>query len=261
MRALVKLGGSVITRKEVEWSVNREALSRLCAELAEAWRAGVELVVVHGGGSFPHPVAERFRVHEGLRSGSLEELMGFALTNDAAARLNRVVVASLLEAGVPAVSLQPSASLLARRGRVEEVYGGALRRMLELRLVPVLYGDAVMDVESGFSIASGEALLEALAPLLRPQRIVVCVDVDGVYDKYPGGRLVERVWRGNVEEVVRGLGGARGADVTGGMLHKVEALYRLALKGYPSIIVNGLKPRLVLRALMGEPCEGTVVEP
>ncbi|MCX8205122.1 MAG: isopentenyl phosphate kinase, partial [Candidatus Nezhaarchaeota archaeon] len=199
LRALVKLGGSVITHKEAEGSVNREALERLCSELAEAWRAGVELTVVHGGGSFPHPVAERFRVHEGVRAGGVEELMGYALTNDAAARLNRIVVASLLKAGLPAVSLQPSASVLARRSRVEEVYGGAVKQMLKLRLVPVLYGDAVMDLEAGFSIASGEALLEALAPLVDPHRVVVCVDVDGVYDRYPGGRVVEKVWGGNIE--------------------------------------------------------------
>ncbi|MCX8205523.1 MAG: uridylate kinase, partial [Candidatus Nezhaarchaeota archaeon] len=63
-----------------------------------------------------------------------------------------------------------------------------------------------------------------------------------------------------IEEVRRSLGGAKGADVTGGMLHKVEVLYRLARRGYPSIIVNGLKPRLLLKAILGEPCEGTVIE-
>jgi isopentenyl phosphate kinase len=260
LRALVKLGGSVITRKEVEGSVNQEALERLCCELAEAWRRGVELVVVHGGGSFPHPVAERFGVHGGLRSGSLHELRGFALTNDAAARLNRLVVAQLLKAGPPAVGLQPSAMMMARRGVVERVFTEALESMLKLRLIPVLYGDAVMDAERGFSIASAESIIASLAPTLKPERIVLCVDVDGVYDRYPGGTLIRRVWSGNIEEVRRGLGGARGADVTGGMLHKVESLYALARRGYPSMIVSGLKPGLLLKAIMGEPCEGTLIE-
>jgi len=260
LRALVKLGGSVITHKEAEGQVNQEALERLCLELAEAWRRGVELVVVHGGGSFPHPVAKRYRVHEGLREGGVEELMGYALTNDAAARLNRVVVSTLLRSGVPAVSLQPSAAMLARKGVLESFFSEAMEAMLRLRLTPVLYGDAVMDVEAGFSIASAESIISRLAPLIKPKRIVVCVDVDGVYDEYPGGRLVERVWSGNIEEVKRGLRGSRGPDVTGGMLHKVEALYSLALKGYPSIIINGLRPGLLLKALLGEPCPGTLVE-
>ena len=182
MRALVKLGGSVITHKEAEASLNEETLERLCHELAEAWRRGVELVVVHGGGSFPHPVAERFRVHEGLRTGGLEELVGFALTNDAAARLNRLVVAELLKAGLPAVSAQPSALMVARGGVVDKVFTDAVESMLKLRLTPVLYGDAVVDVERGFSIVSAESIIRSLAPVVRPHRIVVCVDVDGVYD-------------------------------------------------------------------------------
>lgn len=258
--AIVKLGGSVITRKEVEEEVDEEALDRLCGELAEAWRRGLRLVVVHGGGSFPHPKAERYGVHMGLEGGGEERLMGYALTQDAAARLNRIVVARLLKRGVPAVGVQPSAMFVARGGELQGGSVEALTRMLSLGLVPVLYGDAVIDLERGFHIASAEALIAYLAPLLKPSRIVVCVDVDGVYDRFPGGRLIDRVWSGNIEEVRRGLGGSRGADVTGGMAHKVETLYSLALKGYPSIIVNGLRPGLLLKALMGEPCIGTRVE-
>jgi len=257
---MVKLGGSVITRKEVEEEVNGEALDRLTWEVAEAWRSGLSLVVVHGGGSFPHPKAERYRVNEGLEDGGETKLMGYSLTQDAAARLNRLVVSRLMRHGVPAAGLQPSAIMVAEGGSIKEVYVEALRAMLRLNLVPVLYGDAVMDLRKGFSIASAEMIIESLAPILKPKRIVVCVDVDGVYDKYPGGALIERIWRGNIDRVKQGLGGSAGPDVTGGMLHKVMTLYSLAVKGYPSIIINGLKPNLLIKALKGEPCPGTLIE-
>ncbi|RLF09572.1 MAG: hypothetical protein DRJ98_07905 [Thermoprotei archaeon] len=257
---IVKLGGSVITHKELEGVANQEVIDRLSRELAEARRSGLKLVVTHGGGSYPHPVAARFRVHEGYGEGGEEKLMGYALTQDAAARINRLITSSLLRHGVPAVSIQPSAIMVSEDGEVKECYLNPLQRMLKLGLVPVLYGDAVVDTRKGFTIVSAEAIIKSLSPLLKPERIVVCVDVDGVYDRYPGGDLIDVICSDNIEKVKVGLGNARGFDVTGGMLHKVSMLYSLATQGYPSIIVNGLKPGLLLKALKGEKCTGTLIK-
>lgn len=229
-------------------------------ELAEARRLGVKLLLTHGGGSFPHPIAERFKVHEGYAGRGEVDLIGYALTQDAAARINRILISSLLKHGVPAVSLQPSAIVLLEDEEVRSIELKPLLNMLDLNLVPVLYGDAVMDVKRGFSIVSAETIIKNISPHLKPERVIICVDVDGVYDRYPGGKLVEVVDSSNIDEVKARLSGARGFDVTGGMLHKVLTLYSLAKLGYPSMVINGLKPNLLLKALMGEACLGTSIK-
>ncbi len=53
---LIKLGGSVITDKSQYRRFDKDAVSRLCREIAES---GKQAVVVHGAGSFGHIVAKR----------------------------------------------------------------------------------------------------------------------------------------------------------------------------------------------------------
>ena len=71
----------------------------------------------HGSGSFGHVYGQRYGTRQGVRTA--EEWYGYAATGDAAARLNRLVVQALLEAGVAAWSIQPGATLRCRDGVIE----------------------------------------------------------------------------------------------------------------------------------------------
>ena len=53
---IVKLGGSVITRKDRYRSFRRAVTRRLAREIADS---GEQVVLVHGAGSFGHLVASR----------------------------------------------------------------------------------------------------------------------------------------------------------------------------------------------------------
>lgn len=101
--------------------------------------------------------------------------MGFALTSAAALRLNRIVVDELLAAGVPALALQPSTTLVARGGQLVRWDTDALERALKHWLVPVIHGDVAFDEVQGSAIISTEQLLAHLAalPALQPNRIVL----------------------------------------------------------------------------------------
>src|SRR5690349_9689950 len=118
MYTFIKLGGSVITDKAGREAADLPLIARLAGELAQARAANpaLRLIVGHGSGSFGHHYAARYGVHRGLAPGA--DWMGFALTAGAALRLNRIVVDALLEAGLPAVELQPSASLRSAAGQV-----------------------------------------------------------------------------------------------------------------------------------------------
>jgi isopentenyl phosphate kinase len=253
---IVKLGGSVITDKRKKFAVKRAVLKRLAEEL----KVAVEpLIVVHGGGSFGHSVASRYRIAEGYKNE--RQLMGFSLTHRAMEKLNAYVIDALQNAGIAAVAIQPSACAIVRDGRIESMELKPVRKFLELGVIPVLYGDAVPDMSKGMSILSGDQLAVRLARELGASRVVLGADVDGVFTANPkvraGAKLIRVVTLFNWRDVIKSIGGADGTDVTGGMAKKVEELIRLAESGIEAEIVNAAKADTLKRAILGERGLGT----
>jgi isopentenyl phosphate kinase len=251
---VLKLGGSVITIKEKPMTPRPEEIRRLAGEIAEAPQG---LILIHGGGSYGHPVADRYDIAGGYRSEG--QLIGFAETHQAMVRLNTLVVQALLQAGVPALGVSPSTFIITEEGRIKEINLEVLREMLEIGLTPVLYGDAVLDERKGFTILSGDHLASRLAVKLKARRLIYGVDVDGVYTSDPKrgrARLLERV----TPSALRGLRmEISTVDVTGGMKRKVEEGLQAAAEGVEVLIVNASKRGVILRALRGETVRGTWV--
>src|SRR5689334_10402744 len=186
MLTFIKFGGSVITDKTGQEAPDLATIRQLAAEVRGALARDPELrlIVGHGSGSFGHTYARRYGIHTGIAPGG--DWMGFAQTAAAALRLNRIVVEELLAAGIPALALQPSASLLSRQGRLAEWHTDALGRALDRGLVPVVHGDVAFDQAQGSAIMSTEQLLERLVqtPALSPERIIL-VGETGVYTADP----------------------------------------------------------------------------
>lgn len=255
---LVKLGGSILTYKDRPFSPRIDVIERLASEVHRAReKRELKLILAHGGGSFPHVPAKKYGLIEGVKDK--RSLRGIAETQDAASRLNRIVVSKLIEAGENAVSFQPSASLIAEDGEIVEWYLEPLKEMIKEDLIPVPYGDVVMDRKRGCSIISTEQLLAYLARELRPSKILLLVDVDGVYRSMnlKESNLVKEVNSRNFPELKASLKGSSGIDVTGGMLQKVQLMLELAEEGIESEILNGLKKGYLERALLGEEGLGT----
>ena len=248
---IVKFGGSVITDKGKRFVIRDDVLKRLVGELASVKGS---FIVVHGGGSFGHPLASEY----GLNTGYKEErqLMGFSLTHRAMERLNARVVEALQGADFAAVAIQPSACAVVDDGQIVSMELQPFRKLLELGLVPVTSGDVVPDLTRGMSILSGDQLVVYLARELGVRRIILGVDVDGVYTGDPkvdkGAELVFKITPGNWGELEASIGGARAPDVTGGMANKVRELLKLAECGVEAQIVNAMKPGILRRAISGE---------
>jgi len=249
-----KLGGSLITDKTREATPRPEVISRLAREVREALaaRPALRLVLGHGSGSFGHFAAQRYQVHRG---GA--DARGYAETGAAAARLNRLVVDAFLAEGVPVVAFQPSASARCVGGELVELAVRPLEGALARGLVPVVYGDVALDDQQGSAIISTERVFGYLAGFLRPGRIVLAGEVDGVFTadplRDPAARLIPEIARHNIEEVRAALAGSRGVDVTGGMLSKVLDMLALAREwpGLEALLVSGLRPGWVREALAG----------
>ena len=258
----VKLGGSVITDKTRPETPRPETIARLAGEVAAALaaRPALRLVVGHGSGSFGHVAAQRAGTRSGVHSAA--DWRGFVEVAAAAARLNRLVTELFLAAGVPVWSLQPSASAWCRGGELVSLELLPVEWALSRGLVPLVYGDVALDDLQGGTIISTEQILAYLARRIRPARMVLAGEVDGVFEadplREPGARPIAEITAANWPEVRARLGDSHGTDVTGGMLAKVEEMVKLVgeLPGLEAHIFSGRRTDALKSALLN-PAEAT----
>ncbi len=267
MLVFVKLGGSILTDKTAAEALDRPALAAAAGALASALAADPELrlLVGHGGGSFGHYWAERYATQHGARDE--HGWQGVARVSDAMGRLNRAIVAQLLEAGIAAIGVQPAASAVASGGTLRSLAVEPLQAMLALdaprRLTPVIHGDVALDQLQGATILSTESLFAFLTPLLKPRRIVL-VGEGGVYTadprRDPHAVRIDTIGPANVDAVLQMTGASHGADVTGGMASKVSLMWQL-VRATPGLRVQliGNSPAALTAALRGDDVEGTVI--
>lgn len=257
---VLKIGGSIITDKTGELAARTKAMNRLTEEIQ---RAKVQnLIVIHGGGSFGHPVAQKYRIKEGFKEES--QKIGFAETHHVMTVLNGLLMDELVQRGMPAVSITPSSCIITKNGRIQDFEGSTLEALLKMGFLPITYGDAVLDRELGFTILSGDQLVSCIAVGLNAQRIIIGVDVDGLYDDDPKvnktAKMLPHLTLEELKTLQNKLGEPSVKDVTGGMFGKITELMPAIEKGIPVKIVNGTKPDFVYKALRGEKVEGTLIE-
>jgi isopentenyl phosphate kinase len=254
---IVKLGGSVITRKREAARLRPKLLARLAGELAGAPRGS--LLLLHGAGSFGHPGARRWRLNEPpAGAGERERTRGAAIVAAEVRRLHLAVLRALLDAGIDAWSV-PAATLVRQRaGRLEalpsEPFGSALAR----GAVPVSFGDVVPDLAWGFSILSADTMAVELARSLGARRVLFVSDVDGALRPPTPGRGRRSVYPRLTPEIVRELLPTPGApDVTGGIRGKLAAMLALADAGVDAGLISGLRHGALSRALRGDTVYGS----
>ena len=82
---LIKLGGSVITNKDIPMSLRQNMLERLVKEIADARKKlhNTLFVIGHGQGSYGHVPAVQYKTIEGFVNN--ESPMGMAIVQDSRA--------------------------------------------------------------------------------------------------------------------------------------------------------------------------------
>jgi len=167
----------------------------------------------------------------------------------------------LHKAGLPAISLPPSASVLASNGQVSVWETTPIRMALASGSVPVIFGDVTYDEVRGGTILSTEDLFMHLAQALNPERILLAGLEAAVWADFPERtKKIEKITPASFEEVSAGVGKSHGADVTGGMESKVRQMLDLAATS-PDLtiqIFSGTEPGNIVRALTGEVL-GTII--
>jgi len=258
---ILKLGGSAITKKEEgKAEVNEDVLQRLAKEMAEARKEKeFSLILVHGAGPFGHVPAKEYGLDEGLKGD--KQIEGFSVTHQSMEKLNFIVVEALQKAGLDAIAFQPSALGILKDKELIHFPTEALEGILKLGLIPVAYGDVLVDEEKGIGILSGDHLVPYLAKKLNASRVIIATDVAGIFDSDPkesgDSKLIPEINSENINSLK--IGNSTSTDVTGGMHRKVRELLNLANEGIRSEVISALEPGLVRRALLGEENLGTVI--
>lgn len=248
---VLKLGGSLLDHQEGP---------KVLDQVAAAWEAGQEILLVHGGGRELSRWLGRLSIESRFVRGqrvTSPEVLPVALMV-LGGLINRRTVEELLRRGCPAVGLtgadgggtlaEPiSPSDLGAVGRVVSVNAPFYRRLIASRRLPVV-ASLGFSPDHGWLNINADLMAGALAAALQARRLLLMTDVPGVRDG--GGATLSTL---TLREMRRLIASGEARD---GMIPKLEAC-RVALAArVPEVRILGpdeteLSGTRVLRARPG----------
>lgn len=260
---IVKLGGSALTIKDAnEPTVDETNLNRIAEEVSNY---NEDMVIVHGAGSFGHILAKKYGIGGKITNAqeNLFKIEGLSLTQSSMQLLNYYVVSKLQEKGIPAIGIKPSSFIITENQRITVCDTNIVKRYVNEGFVPVLYGDAVLDLNEDikFAIISGDQLITYFAKALKADKVILSSDVDGIFTDNPktnpDAKLIEVVTKDTQLTLTEN---ENQADVTGGMAGKIRELLELADEGIESMIINAEKEGNLESAVSGKEVKGTIIK-
>lgn len=247
---LIKLGGSAISDKSKPFSFNKNPIYELAKLLR---RIGEIPVIVHGGGSFAHPVAKSYGLGGGVRDWG--QLIGVSLTTVALNILNSKIALTFAEAGIPTYTIRTGSMFRRSRGEIitNQYLVDLVRGLIDVGVAPLLYGDVIPDDDGLFSIMSGDEIMYELALRVKPNLALFLIDLYGVYTDGPGkGSLIKEYRVG-----MRISSQESGIDVTGGLASKLRyaaSIAELGVRVYVCSIMDLESVESVIRGLEPPRC-------
>ncbi|OLS28092.1 MAG: Isopentenyl phosphate kinase [Candidatus Heimdallarchaeota archaeon LC_3] len=253
---LIKLGGSIITDDQEFMTSRDDIITNVLFLLAE-YSEQYQFVIVHGAGSFGHPLAKSYKLSKGFQFD--RQNFGVVLTHNAMLDLNHLLVEIGQKLGLHLVSFPPISSVITNNGRIKNWNLKSLTLALSQGFIPVIFGDVVFDESIQFTILSGDQIVPYLANQLNASKIVMLTDVDGVYSKNPkfnpSAYLINEI---NVldEDLLKQIFSTENNSgkirVTGEMGKKLDELIPILRKGIETFVISGLKSEFLRSHLEGK---------
>lgn len=254
---IVKIGGSLVTKKEERFKLNLKRLKSYAKFLkrSEDILNGC-IVLVLGGGSFGNRTIldlglqqESKNIAKFDRSRMTETMLAYKLS----------VIEILRQHEIACFPIQSGVFISTKSGR--NVLGYNITTLLAEGIMPVLAGDYYLNRNSKWIILSSDILLVHLAKILRPNKVIVLTDVQGLMDKEHGECLIPRVTIHNYKYALTQATGSSKPDATGGMRFKVQCMIEIAKLGITSIIADGRNASTALSLSFSKEVKGTLFEP
>jgi acetylglutamate kinase len=240
-------------------------------------QAGVNPVVVHGGGPQIGSLLERLNIRSefkgGLRVTDREtvEVVEMVL----AGSVNKEIVAAINAQGGKAVGISGKDANLMRAKRLQRRWrdpDSNIEKILDLgfvgepakvdpHIIDVIIQSDLIPVVAPIGVgAHGETLninadtfAAALAATMKAKRLLLLTDVEGVLDKK--GKLIKSLTIREAKALIKD------GTISGGMIPKIESCIAVIEQGVEAVvIINGKVPHAVLLELFTEHGAGTLIE-
>lgn len=257
----LKLGGSLITDKDQAHTALIPRIDSLAEQICEFLEhsPSSRILLGHGSGSFGHFAANKYGTRNGVKTE--QEWQGFTEVWHEARSLNQIVIERLQRQGLKIISFPLSASAVTTNQQLSVWDISPIEFALQKGLLPIIYGDVVLDKSLGGTILSTEEQFALLAGKLHPSRILLAGIEPGIWQDFPiCTTLLQSLSKCEYSIFKQGISGSISIDVTGGMTSKVKNMFAIIEKN-PEIkaqIFSGLEPGTLLRVLHGESI-GTVL--
>lgn len=238
-------------------------------ELTTLQAQDITPVLVHGGGPAISETLERFNIPtqfiNGLRRTTDEvlDIVEMVLSG----QMNKQIVRIVQQHGGKAVGLsgvdgqlivaQPvaNAEQVGFVGDVVDINTQLLQHIMSAGYMPVIAPIGIDAKGQRYNI-NADTAAGAIASHLGVKRLVVITDVPGIMrDTAQGRQVMPQVTVQDIEEMIRE------GDIYGGMIPKVQAAMQ-CLQGEVQqvIIINGVEPNGLSRALQGEAVGTTILK-
>jgi isopentenyl phosphate kinase len=252
---ILKLGGSLLTDKNKPFSVREDIVKDSVRQIIDAKE---KLILVHGGGSFGHPLAKKYSIIKGIDSTIQNQVLGLAETHQSMNELNSYLIKLFLEEKFPALSIQASSIFIRDFQEISASSMEVVETALDLNLLPILYGDIILDKQGSFSIISGDQIILELCKNLdryRISKVIFTMETNGiyVYDNESDDNCVlatecysdqlENLNLASLEQKI---------DVTGGIKGKINFIQKICKHNIPVQLINGLKEDYIYKSLKNE---------
>lgn len=240
-------------------------------------QAGVNPVVVHGGGPQIGKLLERLNIKSefkgGLRVTDRETVDVVEMV--LAGSVNKEIVSAINDQGGKAVGICGKDANLMRAKRLERRVRDPhsnIEQVMDLGFVgePALVEPHIVDViihsdlipvvapigvgpEGETLNINADTFAAALAVAMKAKRLLLLTDVDGVLDK--DGQLIRSMTTAEAQGLIED------GTITAGMIPKIESCMDVIAEGVEAVvIINGKVPHAVLLELFTEHGAGTLIE-
>ena len=240
-------------------------------------QAGVNPIVVHGGGPQIGSLLERLNIRSefkgGLRVTDRETVDVVEMV--LAGSVNKEIVSAINAQGGKAVGISGKDGNLMRARRLERRWrdpGSNIEEVLDLgfvgepasvdpHIIDVIIHSDLIPVVAPIGVGpDGETLninadtfAAALASVMKVKRLLLLTDVEGVLDKK--GQLIKSLTTAEAKALIAD------GTISGGMIPKIESCMSVVEQGVEAVvIINGKVPHAVLLELFTEHGAGTLIE-
>ncbi|MFO8110487.1 MAG: isopentenyl phosphate kinase [Thermoplasmata archaeon] len=246
---LIKLGGSVLTDKSIPFSFDEAVTRRLSKEIKDV---DDDIIVIHGGGSFGHPGARKYKFNT---DNPAEPPRGTAEVQRDMRKMNQEIIDIMIDEDINAVSIPGGLIARYRNGEIVSFDEDIFIDHLTLGTTPVAFGDVALDQIRGVTICSGDDIMNRLGYLANVSIFVT--NVDGVFKN---GEVVDIFKEGMLPLTEDDMPGEKKTiDVTGSMERKLKLMLNMSDR-CKTYVVNGLIPGRLKSLLNKEKTLCTMVE-